>query len=172
VLWFTGISGAGKTTIANRVEQKLLEFGRHTFLLDGDDVRYGLNRDLGFTAVDRVENVRRVAEVAKLMADAGLIVLAALISPFRVDRQLARALLADGEFTEVHIDTPLEVAERRDPKGLYRNARAGRIKNFTGIDSPYEPPETPELHVCTVTTSVDEAADFIVDYLRRTHRIE
>lgn len=166
VLWFTGLSGAGKSTIANRVEQKLLALGHHSYLLDGDNVRHGLNCDLGFTAADRLENIRRVAEVAKLMVDAGLIVLVAFISPFRDDRNMARALLADGEFVEIHVDTPLEVAEQRDVKGLYRKARSGQVKNFTGIDSPYEPPESPELRLNTLLLSAEEAANQVVQYLQ------
>ena len=147
VLWFTGLSGAGKSTVANLVEKKLHLLGRHTYLLDGDNVRHGLNRDLGFTDEDRVENIRRVAEVARLMADAGLIVLVSFISPFRAERRMARERFAPGEFIEVFVDVPLEVAEARDVKGLYRKARAGLIPNFTGIDSPYEPPEAPEVHL-------------------------
>ena len=166
VLWFTGLSGAGKSTVANLVEKKLLALGRHSYLLDGDNVRHGLNKDLGFTAADRVENIRRVGEVARLMVDAGLIVLTAFISPFRAERDMARALLADGEFFEVHVDTPLAVAEQRDVKGLYRKARAGQLKNFTGIDSPYEAPERPELRVDTSTMSADEAADRVIALLR------
>ncbi|RBI69733.1 adenylyl-sulfate kinase [Vreelandella sulfidaeris] len=166
VLWLTGLSGAGKSTIANLVEKKLHARGNHTYLLDGDNVRHGLNRDLGFTNADRVENIRRVAEVARLMADAGLIVLSAFISPFRGERQLARDLMEDGEFFEVFVDTPLEVAEERDPKGLYRKARRGELKNFTGIDSAYEVPEAPELRVNTATMSAEEAADAIIDALR------
>ena len=148
-LWFTGLSGAGKSTIANLVEKKLLALGRHTYLLDGDNVRHGLNKDLGFTPEDRVENIRRVAEVAKLMTDAGLIVLVSFISPFRAERELARALFEPGEFLEVYVDTPLAEAERRDVKGLYAKARRGELRNFTGIDSPYEPPQAPELHLRT-----------------------
>ena len=166
VLWFTGLSGAGKSTIANRVEQKLLALGRHSYLLDGDNVRHGLNRDLGFTAADRVENIRRVAEVAKLMVDAGLVVLTAFISPFRAERDMARALMADGEFIEIHVDTPLAVAEQRDVKGLYAKARAGQLKNFTGIDSPYEAPLQPDLRVDTSTMSADEAAEQVLNLLR------
>ena len=166
VLWFTGLSGAGKSTVANLVEKKLLALGRHSYLLDGDNVRHGLNKDLGFTAADRVENIRRVGEVARLMVDAGLIVLTAFISPFRAERDMARALLADGEFFEVHVDTPLAVAEQRDVKGLYRKARAGQLTNFTGIDSPYEAPERPDLRVDTSTMSADEAADRVIALLR------
>ena len=140
VLWFTGLSGSGKSTIANLVEKRLYASGRHTTILDGDNVRHGLNRDLGFTDADRVENIRRVAEAAKLMADAGLIVLVSFISPFRSEREMARGLMPEGEFIEIFVDTPLELAEARDPKGLYARARAGEIKNFTGVDSPYEPP--------------------------------
>ncbi|HCY02185.1 MAG TPA: adenylyl-sulfate kinase, partial [Erythrobacter sp.] len=150
VLWFTGLSGSGKSTIANEVEKKLALMNRHTFLLDGDNVRHGLNKDLGFTESDRIENIRRIGEVAKLMTDAGLIVLTAFISPFRADRQLVRDMIDAGEFVEIHADTPLEVAEARDVKGLYKKARAGKLKNFTGIDSPYEPPEDPEIRVNTV----------------------
>ncbi len=156
VLWFTGLSGAGKSTIANLVDRKLNAMGRHTILLDGDNIRHGLNRDLGFTEADRVENIRRVAEVAKLMTDAGLIVLVSFISPFRAERRLARELMHDGEFVEVFVDTPLAEAEKRDVKGLYKKARAGQLKNFTGVDSPYEPPENPEIHI--ETTKVDPAA--------------
>ena len=165
VLWLTGLSGAGKSTIANRVETKLARMNRHTFLLDGDNVRHGLNKDLGFTEADRVENIRRVGEVAKLMADAGLIVITAFISPFRAEREMVRKMLPEGEFLEVHIDTPLAEAERRDVKGLYAKARAGKLKNFTGVDSPYEPPETPELRIDTTAMTPDEAAQLIVDRL-------
>jgi len=168
VVWFTGLSGAGKSTIANLVEKKLAALGRHTFLLDGDNVRHGLNRDLGFTEADRIENIRRVGEVARLMADAGLIVLAAFISPFRADREMVRAMLPDGEFIEVFVDTPLDEAERRDAKGLYAKARAGEIANFTGIDSPYEPPEAPEIRIDTTATSPDDAAALIVDRILGT----
>jgi bifunctional enzyme CysN/CysC len=172
VLWFTGLSGAGKSTIANLVEKKLHAMGRHTYLLDGDNVRHGLNKDLGFTEADRVENIRRVAEVARLMADAGLIVMTAFISPFRAERQLARSLLAEGEFVEIHVDTPLEVAEERDVKGLYRKARRGELRNFTGIDSPYERPEAPELRVDTLYTTADQAADMTIAKLRALGFIE
>jgi len=165
VLWFTGLSGAGKSTIANLVEKKLLRMNRHTFLLDGDNVRHGLNRDLGFTEADRIENIRRVAEVAKLMTDAGLIVITAFISPFRAERQMVREMMAAGEFVEVHIDTPLAEAEARDVKGLYKKARAGQLKNFTGIDSPYEAPLSPDIRIDTTRMTPDEAADFIVDTL-------
>lgn len=162
VLWFTGLSGSGKSTIANEVEKKLALMNRHTFLLDGDNVRHGLNKDLGFTESDRIENIRRIGEVAKLMTDAGLIVLTAFISPFRADRQLVRDMITGGEFIEIHVDTPLEVAEARDVKGLYKKAREGKLKNFTGIDSPYEAPEDPEIRVNTVDMSPEEAADFII----------
>lgn len=162
VLWFTGLSGSGKSTIANEVEKQLNLMNRHTFLLDGDNVRHGLNRDLGFTEADRIENIRRVGEVAKLMADAGLIVLTAFISPFRAEREMVRAMLPEGEFIEVFVDTPLDVAEARDVKGLYKKARSGQLKNFTGIDSPYEPPENPEIRVNTVDMTPEEAARFII----------
>jgi bifunctional enzyme CysN/CysC len=167
VLWFTGLSGAGKSTIANLVEKQLHALGRHTYLLDGDNVRHGLNRDLGFTDEDRVENIRRVAEVAKLMVDAGLLVVVSFISPFRAERRMARALFADGEFHEVHVDTPLAVAEARDVKGLYAKARRGELKNFTGIDSPYEPPENAEIRIDTTRATPEEAASVIVDQLRQ-----
>jgi bifunctional enzyme CysN/CysC len=167
VLWFTGLSGAGKSTIANLVEKKLAARGRHTFLLDGDNVRHGLNRDLGFTDADRIENIRRVGEVARLMADAGLIVLTAFISPFRAERHMVRRMISEGEFFEIFVDTPLGVAEERDAKGLYRKARAGELKNFTGIDSPYEPPEAPEIRIDTTKLSADEAAERIVETLLR-----
>jgi bifunctional enzyme CysN/CysC len=157
VFWFTGLSGSGKSTIANAFEQKLHAMGKHTYILDGDNVRHGLNRDLGFTETDRVENIRRVAEVAKLMVDAGLIVLVTFISPFRADRAMARSLFKEGEFIEVFVDTPLEVAEQRDPKGLYAKARKGEIKNFTGIDSPYEKPETSEIVINTTIQSSEDA---------------
>ena len=166
VLWFTGLSGAGKSTIANLVEKQLHVLGRHTYLLDGDNVRHGLNRDLGFTDADRVENIRRVAEVAKLMTEAGLIVMVSFISPFRAERRMARALFEPGEFFEVHVDTPLAVAETRDVKGLYRKARRGELKNFTGIDSPYEPPEQPEIYLDTGKATPEESATAIVDGLR------
>ena len=167
VVWFTGLSGAGKSTVANLVEKKLAALGRHTYLLDGDNVRHGLNRDLGFTDADRVENIRRIGEVAALMVDAGLIVLTAFISPFRAERALARSFVADGEFVEVHVDTPLAVAEERDPKGLYKKARRGELANFTGIDSPYEAPDAPELLVDTGAMSAEQAAERVVAELRR-----
>jgi bifunctional enzyme CysN/CysC len=162
VLWFTGLSGSGKSTIANLVEKKLHALGKHTFLLDGDNVRHGLNKDLGFTETDRIENIRRVGEVARLMTDAGLIVLTAFISPFRAERDMVRALLPEGEFFEIFVDTPLEEAERRDVKGLYKKARSGALKNFTGIDSPYEAPDEPEIRVDTMGESPEEAAERIV----------
>ncbi|WP_421738182.1 sulfate adenylyltransferase subunit CysN [Caulobacter sp.] len=165
VVWLTGLSGAGKSTIANLVEKRLHALGRHTYLLDGDNVRHGLNKNLGFTEEDRVENIRRVAEVAKLMVDAGLIVLTAFISPFRAERRMAREILEDGEFIEVFVDTPLAVAEQRDVKGLYAKARSGQLKNFTGIDSPYEAPEAPELRIDTTTVTPVEAAEQIVAWL-------
>ena len=165
VLWFTGLSGAGKSTIANLVEKKLSHLGRHTFLLDGDNVRHGLNKDLGFTQADRIENIRRIGEVAKLMTDAGLIVLTAFISPFRAERDMVRQMLPEGEFIEVFIDAPLEEAEARDVKGLYKKARSGELKNFTGIDSPYEAPEQPEIRINTMSTSAEEAAEQIVRQL-------
>ncbi len=165
VLWFTGLSGAGKSTIANLVEKKLHALGRHTFLLDGDNVRHGLNKDLGFTEADRIENIRRVGEVAKLMADAGLIVITAFISPFRAEREMVRAMLPEGEFVEVFVDTPLSEAENRDVKGLYKKARAGELKNFTGIDSPYEAPSDAEIVIDTMALSAEVAADRIVEEL-------
>ena len=165
VLWFTGLSGAGKSTIANLVEQKLVRMNRHTFLLDGDNVRHGLNKDLGFADADRVENIRRVGEVAKLMTDAGLIVITAFISPFRAERDMVRKMMAPGEFFEIHIDTPLAAAEQRDVKGLYRKARSGQLKNFTGIDSPYEAPNVPEIHIDTTKLTAEQAAELIVRHL-------
>jgi bifunctional enzyme CysN/CysC len=165
VLWFTGLSGSGKSTLANLVEQHLLAQGRHTYLLDGDNVRHGLNRDLGFTEADRVENIRRVAEVSKLMVDAGLLVLVSFISPFRSERQMARELFGENEFIEVYVSTPLEVCEQRDPKGLYKKARTGQLLNFTGIDSPYEAPEHPEIVVDTTQFPPEVLAGQIVQYL-------
>ncbi|MGB5854666.1 MAG: adenylyl-sulfate kinase [Oceanisphaera sp.] len=167
VLWFTGLSGAGKSTIANLVEKKLHALGNHTYLLDGDNVRHGLNKDLGFTDADRVENIRRVGEVSKLMVDAGLIVLTAFISPFKAERRMAREQLAEGEFIEVFVDTPLEIAEERDVKGLYKKARRGELKNFTGIDSAYETPEAPEIHLDAARLSADDAADLVIAELRK-----
>jgi bifunctional enzyme CysN/CysC len=167
VLWLTGLSGAGKSTIANVVEKKLHAAGRHTYILDGDNVRHGLNKDLGFTEAARVENIRRIAEVARLMVDAGLIVITAFISPFRAERRMARSLFAAGEFVEIYVDAPIELAEQRDPKGLYRKARRGEIKNFTGIDSPYEVPEAPEIHIETGSLAAEDAAERIIAALDR-----
>jgi bifunctional enzyme CysN/CysC len=165
VLWMTGLSGSGKSTIANAVEARLARMNRHTFLLDGDNLRHGLNKDLGFTDADRIENIRRVGEVAKLMTDAGLIVITAFISPFRSERKMVRDMMAPGEFIEIFIDTPLSVAEERDVKGLYAKARSGQLKNFTGIDSPYEDPDTPEIHIDTTKMDSDRAAEEIVKLL-------
>jgi bifunctional enzyme CysN/CysC len=170
LLWFTGLSGAGKSTIANLVQKKLYALGKHSFLLDGDNVRHGLNRDLGFTDADRVENIRRVGEVARLMLDSGLIVLTAFISPFRSERQMVRDLTPPGEFLEIYVETPLAVAERRDVKGLYKKARAGQLKNFTGIDSAYDAPESPEIRVNTLEMTAEQAADKIIAYLLETSR--
>jgi len=167
VLWFTGLSGAGKSTIANLVEKKLHGMGYHTYILDGDNVRHGLNKDLGFTAQDRVENIRRIAEVSRLMIDAGLILLTAFISPFRAERRMARSLVGEDEFVEIFVDTPLSIAEQRDPKGLYKKARRGEIKNFTGVDSPYEEPEAPEIYLDTTSLTPEKAADYVLATLRR-----
>ena len=172
VIWFTGLSGAGKSTIANLVEKQLHASGRHTYLLDGDNVRHGLNKDLGFTDADRVENIRRIAEVARLMVDAGLIVLVSFISPFRSERRMARDLLASDEFIEVFVDTPLEVAEARDPKGLYKKARRGELKNFTGLDSPYEPPEHAEVRLDTTQLTPADGAQAILEHLRRASIVD
>ncbi|MDH6679302.1 bifunctional enzyme CysN/CysC [Rhodococcus sp. LBL1] len=166
ILWFTGLSGSGKSTIANELERRLYALGCHTYLLDGDNVRHGLNRDLGFTEADRVENIRRVTEVARLMADAGLIVLASFISPFRAEREAARELIGENRFCEVFVDTPIDVAEERDPKGLYKKARRGELANFTGIDSPYESPVDPEIRIDTTATSPEQASDLIIEFLR------
>jgi adenylylsulfate kinase len=165
MLWFTGLSGSGKTTVAGLVEQRLAALGLHTYLLDGDNVRHGLCGDLGFSDADRVENIRRVGEVGRLMADAGLVVLSAFISPFRSDRALVRQLMPAGEFIEIHMDTPLHECERRDPKGLYRKARAGEIRNFTGLDSPYEAPLAPEVRLDTLAGTPAECADQVVAFL-------
>ncbi len=171
VVWMTGISASGKSTIANLVEQELHARGHHTYLLDGDRIRCGLNADLGFSEADRFENVRRVIEVAHLLVEAGLIVLVAFISPFRDQRNSARGLFEPGEFVEVFVDVPLEVAEQRDPKGLYARARRGEIPNFTGIDSPYEAPDSPDLHIDTAQSSPDEAADALIAYLEGQDRV-
>jgi bifunctional enzyme CysN/CysC len=165
ILWFTGLSGSGKSTIANIVEQGLNMAGHHTMLLDGDNVRHGLNRDLGFTEADRVENIRRAGEVAKLMVDGGLIVLCSFISPYRADRQMVRSLVEEGEFIEIFVDTPLEDCIQRDPKGLYAKAQAGKLKNFTGIDSPYEAPEDPEIHLRTVGQTPAQLAETVLEVL-------
>jgi bifunctional enzyme CysN/CysC len=167
VLWLTGLSGAGKSTIANLVERQLHAAGCHTYLLDGDNLRHGLNKDLGFTASDRVENIRRTAEVAKLMVDAGLVVIVALISPFAHEREMARSLVDEGEFVEIFVDAPIEVAEQRDPKGLYKKARRGELRNFTGIDAPYERPQAPDLHLDTARLSPEQAAHAILALLAR-----
>jgi bifunctional enzyme CysN/CysC len=172
ILWFTGLSGAGKSTIANLVEAKLYAWRAHTMLLDGDNIRHGLNKDLGFTEADRVENIRRIGEVAKLMTEAGLIVLCSFISPFKAERLFVRELAADGEFIEIFIDAPLDVCITRDPKGLYKRALSGAIKNFTGLDQPYEPPENPELHFASAERSADEIADDIVRYLAEKSIVE
>lgn len=171
ILWFTGLSASGKSTTANALEQKLFELGHHTYLLDGDNVRHGLNKDLGFSDADRVENIRRIGEMSKLFADAGLIVLSAFISPFRSDRQMVRDLVEDGEFIEIHMSTPLSVCEQRDPKGLYKKARQGDIKNFTGIDSAYEAPGSPEITLNTAEFDVEACADQVIAYLKKNHII-
>ena len=167
ILWFTGLSGSGKSTIANAVEAKLYEMGRHTYLLDGDNIRHGLNADLGFGDRDREENIRRIGEVSKLFVDAGLIVLTAFISPFRKDRDRVRNMVEEGEFIEVFVDTPLSVCENRDPKGLYKKARKGEISNFTGISSPYEAPAKPEIHLQTDRMTIEEAAEQVIRYMRK-----
>jgi adenylylsulfate kinase len=166
ILWFTGLSGSGKSTVANALEQRLFELGQHTYLLDGDNVRHGLNKDLGFTDADRVENIRRIGEVAKLFVDAGLIVMTAFISPFRSDRDMVRSLVPAGEFFEIFVDTPLDVCEQRDPKGLYKKARAGQIKNFTGLDSPYEAPDAPDLTLKTAEESLEQSVSKVVKLLQ------
>ena len=170
-VWFTGLSGSGKSSVAVEVERALVASGRSAYLLDGDNLRHGLNRDLGFTDADRVENIRRVAEVSKLMVEAGLIVMVSFISPFRAERRMARGLFGEGEFLEVHVDTPLDEAERRDVKGLYKKARRGELKHFTGIDSPYEVPEHPEIYVDTTRASAEQAAAAIVEQLRAKGRL-
>jgi bifunctional enzyme CysN/CysC len=165
VLWFTGLSGSGKSSIADALEQRLHKRGIRTYILDGDNVRYGLNQDLGFDDADRVENIRRVAEVAKILADAGIVVLTSFISPFKAERDMARRLFEDGEFLEIHVDTPIEAAEKRDVKGLYVKARRGELPNFTGVDSPYEAPEKPEIHLRSGKESIDACVQQVVDYL-------
>lgn len=171
ILWFTGLSGSGKSTIANEVESKLLELQKHTYLLDGDNVRTGLNRGLSFSDADRVENIRRIGEVCKLFVDSGLIVLSAFISPFQVDRNHVRSLVEESEFIEIFIDTPLEICEGRDPKGLYKKARAGEIPNFTGIGSPYELPIAPEIHIINHGISIVQASDSVIEYLQKNQYI-
>jgi len=166
ILWFTGLSGSGKSTIAGAVEQKLFELGHHTYLLDGDNVRHGLNKDLAFSDTDRIENIRRIGELSKLMIDAGLLVMTAFISPFKTDRRTVRDLVQNHEFIEVYMNTPIDECERRDPKGLYKKARKGEIKNFTGIDSAYEIPEAPEVLINTVSLSIEECADQVIKYLK------
>ncbi|GEN33901.1 MULTISPECIES: adenylyl-sulfate kinase [Aneurinibacillus] len=167
VLWFTGLSGAGKSTLANEVERRLYEKGLRTYLLDGDNIRHGINKDLGFTPEDRTENIRRIGEVSKLFVDAGVIVLTAFISPYRADRELARSLVEDGEFIEIYVKCAIEECEKRDPKGLYKKARAGGIPEFTGISAPYEEPESPELIIETDTRSLDACAEQVVEYLEK-----
>ncbi|KZN57514.1 adenylylsulfate kinase [Pseudoalteromonas luteoviolacea CPMOR-1] len=172
ILWFTGFSGSGKSTVANALESALHQSGVHTYLLDGDNVRHGLCKDLGFSDADRIENIRRVGELSKLMVDAGLIVLTAFISPFQAERDMVRDLVEDGEFIEVFLDTPLEVCEQRDPKGLYKKARAGEIKNFTGIDSDYQPPVAPEIRLNTGENSLEQSVQQLVDYLKDKNIIQ
>ena len=172
ILWYTGLSGAGKSTLANKVEEKLFEKGFHTYVLDGDNIRHGLNKGLGFTTEDRKENIRRIGEVAKLFVDGGAFVSTAFISPYRSDREMVRALVPEGEFLEVYIDAPLEVCESRDPKGLYKKARAGEIKHFTGIDDPYEAPDNAEIVVKTSDYSLEECAAQVVDYLEKNGYFE
>lgn len=171
LLWYTGLSGSGKSTVANAVDALLFERNSHTYLLDGDNVRHGLNGDLGFSDVDRIENIRRISEVAKLFVDAGLIVSTAFISPFASDRKIAADMLDNGEFIEVYIDTPIDVCEQRDPKGLYKKARAGEIKDFTGIDSTYDVPQAPQIHIKTDKNSIEECAQQVVDYLIKNNFI-
>lgn len=171
ILWFTGLSGSGKSTVANAVENILFNINKHTYLLDGDNVRHGLNKGLTFSDADRIENIRRVGEVAKLFSDAGLIVLTAFISPFASDRNLVRELTRSGEFIEVFIDTPIEICEQRDPKGLYKKARAGEIKDFTGIDSPYEAPKQPEVRIHNHGITIEQAAQQVIDYLKKNQYI-
>ncbi|NQZ54170.1 MAG: adenylyl-sulfate kinase [Piscirickettsiaceae bacterium] len=171
ILWFTGLSGAGKSTIAGAVEQKLYEMGHHTYLLDGDNVRHALNKDLGFSDEDRIENIRRIGETSKLFVDAGLLVLTAFISPFQSDRRMVRELVGKNEFIEIHMATPIETCEQRDPKGLYKKARKGEIKNFTGIDSEYEQPERAEITINTTELSIEQCADVVIDYLKSNQMI-
>lgn len=172
ILWLTGLSGSGKSTIAKLLEKKLRSMGKRTYLLDGDHIRQGLSKDLGFTDADRIENMRRVAEVAKLMIDSGQIVLVSLISPFAAERRMARELVEGGEFLEIFVDTPLHVAEQRDPKGLYRKARRGELKNFTGIDSPYEAPLNPEIHINTLLQTPEQAVQAILAYISQTGALD
>lgn len=171
ILWFTGLSGAGKSTIAGAVEQKLYEMGHHTYLLDGDNVRHALNKDLGFSDEDRIENIRRIGETSKLFVDAGLLVLTAFISPFQSDRRMVRKLVGKNEFIEIYMATPIETCEQRDPKGLYKKARKGEIKNFTGIDSEYEQPERAEITINTTELSIEQCADVVIDYLKSNQMI-
>lgn len=171
VLWLTGLSGSGKSTIAHRIERMLVERGVFSYVLDGDNIRHGLNRDLGFSPEDRVENIRRIGEVARLFADAGVVVLSAFISPYRADRDRVRAMVPPGQFVEIFVDTPIEICEARDPKGLYRKARAGEISGFTGIDAPYEMPGNPEVHLETEDLGIDELAQLVIRYLEEHHII-
>ncbi|MFA5938591.1 MAG: adenylyl-sulfate kinase [Sinimarinibacterium sp.] len=171
VIWFTGLSGAGKSTVANALEGELFRQGFHSYLLDGDNIRMGLNKDLGFSDAERVENIRRIGEVAKLFADAGLIALTAFISPFRADRDLVRKIMPEGQFFEVYVHAPLDVCESRDPKGLYKKARAGQIKNFTGIDSPYEAPEKPELTINTGELSIEQSVQKLLGFLKEKGKL-
>jgi adenylylsulfate kinase len=171
ILWFTGLSGSGKSTLANAVESRLFELGKHTYLLDGDNIRLGLNKGLSFSDEDRIENIRRIGEVSKLFVDAGMIVLTAFISPFQKERDAVRALVKEGEFIEVFVDTPLEVCETRDPKGLYQKARKGEIPSFTGISSPYEGPLHPEIHIYTNTQTIESSVNDIINYLQKEHYI-
>jgi adenylylsulfate kinase len=172
ILWFTGLSGSGKSTIANGVEEKLYKMGKHTYLLDGDNIRMGLNKDLTFSDEDRVENIRRIGEVAKLFVDSGLIVLTAFISPFQKDREMVRNLVNEEEFIEIFVDTPLEVCKNRDPKGLYKKAKQGKIPHFTGISSPYERPKKAEIHIQTDKMSIEKATDIIINYLQDKRCLE